>query len=166
MYIRLIGGEKKTQRRDTETGNEYDEVASGFLAAGMRAELTWMTARGDCEKYQRGKPNRLISAVFVSYVSEQRVLRMLPPEHKHTLQVLLFQTGWKTAGAKSLLQRSNLDSNFFEAPIKSLNTSFVQLLISLFNHSLMKLYARLNQTTNSSATILTNHNKTLYKAEI
>lgn len=43
--------------------------------------LTWMTTRGDWEKYQSGRPNRLMRAVFVSYVSEQRVLRMLPPEH-------------------------------------------------------------------------------------
>lgn len=42
--------------------------------------LTWMTTRGDWEKYQSGRPNRLMSAVLVSYVSEQRVLRMLPPE--------------------------------------------------------------------------------------
>lgn len=40
-----------------------------------------MTTRGDCEKYHSGIPNRLISAVFVSYVSEQRVLRILPPAH-------------------------------------------------------------------------------------
>lgn len=39
-----------------------------------------MTTRGDCEKYQSGRPNRLMRAVLVSYVSEQRVLRMLPPE--------------------------------------------------------------------------------------
>lgn len=39
-----------------------------------------MTTRGDWEKYQSGRPNKLIRAVFVSYVSEQRVLRMLPPE--------------------------------------------------------------------------------------
>lgn len=42
-------------------------------------KLTWMTTRGDWEKYQSGRPNRLMSAVLVSYVSEQRVLRMLPP---------------------------------------------------------------------------------------
>lgn len=41
--------------------------------------LTWITTRGDWEKYQSGRPNRLIRAVLVSYVSEQRVLRMLPP---------------------------------------------------------------------------------------
>ena len=40
-----------------------------------------MTTRGDWEKYQSGRPNRLMRAVLVSYVSEQRVLRMLPPEH-------------------------------------------------------------------------------------
>lgn len=43
-------------------------------------KLTWMTTRGDWEKYQSGRPNRLMSAVLVSYVSEQRVLRMLPPK--------------------------------------------------------------------------------------
>lgn len=38
-----------------------------------------MTTRGDWEKYQSGRPNKLMRAVLVSYVSEQRVLRMLPP---------------------------------------------------------------------------------------
>lgn len=38
-----------------------------------------MTTLGDCEKYHRGIPNKLSSAALVSYVSEQRVLRMLPP---------------------------------------------------------------------------------------
>lgn len=47
-------------------------------------ELTWMATRGDWEKYQRGTLNRLMRAVFVSYVSEQRVLRMLPPDHTDT----------------------------------------------------------------------------------
>lgn len=28
--------------------------------------VTWITARGDCEKYQRGTPNRLSRAAFVS----------------------------------------------------------------------------------------------------
>lgn len=40
--------------------------------------LTWMATRGDWEKYQSGTPNRLMSAVLVSYVSEQRVLKTLP----------------------------------------------------------------------------------------
>lgn len=44
-----------------------------------KSGLTWITTRGDCEKYQSGIPKRLMSAVLVSYVSEQRVLRMLPP---------------------------------------------------------------------------------------
>ena len=52
----------------------------------LMVRLTWMTTRGDWEKYQRGRPNRLIRAVFVSYVSEQRVLRMLPPEHAERLR--------------------------------------------------------------------------------
>lgn len=43
-----------------------------------------MATRGDWEKYQRGTLNRLMRAVFVSYVSEQRVLRMLPPDHTDT----------------------------------------------------------------------------------
>lgn len=43
------------------------------------ALLTWITTRGDWEKYHSGMPNRLMSAVLVSWVSEQRVLRMLPP---------------------------------------------------------------------------------------
>lgn len=42
-------------------------------------KLTWITTRGDCEKYHSGRPKRLMRAVLVSYVSEQRVLRMLPP---------------------------------------------------------------------------------------
>lgn len=46
--------------------------------------LTWMTTRGDWEKYHSGRPNRLMRAVLVSYVSEQRVLRILPPEYTHT----------------------------------------------------------------------------------
>lgn len=48
---------------------------------------TCMATRGDWEKYQSGRPNRLISAVFVSYVSEQRVLRMLPPADRHTAMI-------------------------------------------------------------------------------
>lgn len=47
-----------------------------------RSRLTWITTRGDWEKYQSGIPNRLMSAVLVSYVSEQRVLRTLPPESR------------------------------------------------------------------------------------
>lgn len=42
--------------------------------------LTWITTRGDWEKYHKGIPKRLINAVLVSYVSEQRVLKMLPPQ--------------------------------------------------------------------------------------
>lgn len=45
----------------------------------IMAKLTWITTRGDCEKYHSGRPKRLMRAVLVSYVSEQRVLRMLPP---------------------------------------------------------------------------------------
>jgi len=45
--------------------------------------LTWMATRGDWEKYQSGTPNRLMSAVLVSYVSEQRVLKTLPPAAEH-----------------------------------------------------------------------------------
>lgn len=40
---------------------------------------TCMTARGDCEKYHSGIPNKLIRAVLVSKDSEHRVLIMLPP---------------------------------------------------------------------------------------
>lgn len=47
--------------------------------ASVTAKLTWITTRGDCEKYHSGRPKRLMRAVLVSYVSEQRVLRMLPP---------------------------------------------------------------------------------------
>lgn len=47
-----------------------------------------MTTRGDCEKYQRGRPNRLMRAVLVSYVSEQRVLRILPPVHTQSTHLL------------------------------------------------------------------------------
>lgn len=46
---------------------------------GRSELLTWITTRGDWEKYHSGMPNRLMSAVLVSCVSEQRVLRMLPP---------------------------------------------------------------------------------------
>lgn len=45
----------------------------------ITVKLTWITTRGDCEKYHSGRPKRLMRAVLVSYVSEQRVLRMLPP---------------------------------------------------------------------------------------
>lgn len=51
----------------------------------LMVKLTWMTTRGDWEKYQSGRPKRLMRAVLVSYVSEQRVLRMLPPEHAQRL---------------------------------------------------------------------------------
>lgn len=59
-------------------------AAPQLLKAGTRMRqpgrlLTWMATRGDWEKYQSGTPNRLMSAVLVSYVSEQRVLKTLPP---------------------------------------------------------------------------------------
>lgn len=59
-------------------------AAPRLLKAGTRTRrpgrlLTWMATRGDWEKYQSGTPNRLMSAVLVSYVSEQRVLKTLPP---------------------------------------------------------------------------------------
>lgn len=58
----------------------YDSARAG-LGTGIHP-LTWITTRGDWEKYHSGIPNRLSNAVLVSYVSEQRVLRMLPPRTK------------------------------------------------------------------------------------
>lgn len=62
-----------------------------------RSQLTWMTARGDWEKYQSGTPNKLSKAALVSNVSEQRVLMMLPPaghttQHANTLKMTDRQT--------------------------------------------------------------------------
>ena len=69
-------------------GNERPQGISWLLLGPgeggcvPRSRLTWITTRGDWEKYQSGIPNRLMSAVLVSYVSEQRVLRTLPPESR------------------------------------------------------------------------------------
>lgn len=57
-------------------------MVPGAVRRPRAGRLTWITTRGDWEKYQSGIPKRLISAVLVSYVSEQRVLRMLPPESR------------------------------------------------------------------------------------
>ncbi len=74
--------------------------------------VTWITTRGDWEKYQRGTPNKLSRAAFVSYVSEQRVLRMLPPAGRpqtHTCQVWITAAGGdSTPHIKSYKNRNRL----------------------------------------------------------
>lgn len=111
-----------------------------------------MTARGDWEKYQRGKPNRLISAVFVSYVSEQRVLRMLPPKHKtHTYNRHAAQTlpdTLRTAAGRSPLKKSNLDSSVL-SNYRISTSSFTRLIwkVNFLKREKKKSPLSSNQTT-------------------